>query len=78
MNLVSIVRRLNETERYLMRCRCSSCGALVVQARNSNGPQFCPKCRALFEVPEEKHVPPWILGIVTVLMGNLQILGYPG
>lgn len=57
--------------------RCPCCGASVVQAKNTTGPQFCHKCRALFKVAEEKHVPPWILGVVTVLLGNLQLLGFP-
>ena len=65
-------------ERYLMRCRCPSCGSFFDQAKNSTGPQYCLKCRTLFQTPEERRVPPWILGVVTVLLGNLQIWGFPG
>jgi len=57
-----------------MRFHCPHCGQLVVQARNEDGPNFCPKCRGLFEIPPERQMPPWILGVVVFLMGHLQVI----
>jgi hypothetical protein len=57
-----------------MRIHCPHCQAKVVQARNREGPNFCPKCRQLFAVPENPKMPPWILGVVVILMANLQIM----
>jgi hypothetical protein len=56
-----------------MTIQCTVCNALVLQAKNRDGPNFCPNCNSLF-VPVEKHVPPWILGVLVFLMGNLQVI----
>jgi hypothetical protein len=47
---------------------------LVVQDRNREGLNYCPACHQLFYVPPPPKVPPWILGAVTVLVGNLHVL----
>ena len=57
-----------------MRVHCPYCDERVVQARNLDGPNFCPKCQKLFYAPEEPKLPPWILGIVVILMANWQII----
>lgn len=35
---------------------------------------FCPQCFELFELPEVQKMPPWIFGVLVVLMVNLQIM----
>ncbi len=57
-----------------MRTNCPYCQALVVQAKNRDGPNFCPKCCCLFELPEELKVPFWIFGVLMFLMVNLQFI----
>jgi hypothetical protein len=57
-----------------MRVSCPYCTRRVVQAKNLDGPNFCPECRKLFYVPEEPKLPPWILGILVILVANWQIL----
>ena len=52
---------------------CSVCHAMFFQARNRDGPNFCPICHSLFQSIEKK-VPTWILGILVFLMGNLQFI----
>jgi hypothetical protein len=55
-----------------MRAYCPYCQAVVVQARNREGPNFCPACKRLFHVPEDRKLPPWILGVLNILVVNLQ------
>ena len=57
-----------------MHAHCPYCQGQVVQTRNHDGPNFCPECRKLFYVPEEPHVPSWILGVLVVLVANWQVL----
>ena len=57
-----------------MRVYCPYCNGLVAQAKNWDGPNFCPVCRKLFYVPEDPKMPPWILGVLVVLVGNWQIM----
>jgi hypothetical protein len=57
-----------------MRCRCPYCCHRFWQARNLEGAQFCRQCHRLFVAPPEAKVPPWILGVVVILMGNWQIM----
>ena len=57
-----------------MRTICSHCQALVVQAKNRDGPNFCPKCCCLFEVPEGQKVSSWIYGVLVFLVVNLQFV----
>ena len=57
-----------------MRFNCPHCGRRVTQARNWEGPNFCPKCLKLFYVPEEPKMPPWILGVLVILVANWQII----
>ena len=54
--------------------KCTHCGELVRQDRNQEGQSYCIKCGRLFLVPAEARVPPWIWGVVVVLMANWQIL----
>jgi hypothetical protein len=44
----------------------------LTQARNLDGPNYCPKCRKLFDAPPEPKMPPWILGVVVFLAANCQ------
>ena len=57
-----------------MHTQCPHCQALVVQTKNREGPNFCPHCHVLFRVPEPPKMPPWILGVLTVLVANWQII----
>ncbi len=57
-----------------MRTECPHCQALVVQTKNRDGPNFCPKCRCLFEVPEDRKVPSWVFGVLAFLLVNLQYI----
>jgi hypothetical protein len=57
-----------------MRVHCPYCDERVVQARNLDGPNFCPKCRKLFYVPEEPKTPSWIQGVLVILVANWQII----
>ncbi|MBN1396193.1 MAG: hypothetical protein JW959_14315 [Pirellulales bacterium] len=54
-----------------MRTSCPHCQALVVQARNRDGPNFCPNCHRLFEIEEDHQVPSWIYGVLLFLTINL-------
>ncbi len=45
-----------------------------MQTKNREGPNFCPHCQVLFRVPEPPKMPPWILGVLTVLVANWQII----
>jgi hypothetical protein len=47
---------------------------MVVQAKNRDGPNFCTKCSRLFYLPEDQKTPPWILGVLVILVANLQII----
>lgn len=58
-----------------MSTTCPHCDASVVQARNRDGPNFCPHCQRLFEIQEDHHVPRWVYGVMMVLVCNLQIIG---
>ncbi len=57
-----------------MRVECIYCKRLVIQAKNHDGPNYCPQCRHLFYVPEERQMPPWILGVLVILVANWQIV----
>jgi hypothetical protein len=57
-----------------MRPLCPYCNGHVMQAKNLDGPNFCPECRKLFYVPEDPQMPPWILGVLVVLAVNWQIM----
>jgi hypothetical protein len=59
-----------------MNAQCPYCNGHVKQVRNSDGPNFCPDCQKLFYVPEEPKMPPWILGVVVILMADWQIMSY--
>ena len=55
-----------------MRIPCPNCNTLVMQAKNLDGPNFCPNCQRLFYLPEPAKLPPWILGVLVVLTANWQ------
>ena len=57
-----------------MRVDCPYCKGHVIQAKNVDGPNFCPECQKLFYVPEEPKLPPWILGVLVILVANWQII----
>ena len=57
-----------------MRVQCPYCQKRVIQAKNRDGPNFCPECRELFYLPEDRQMPPWILGVLTILVANWQIM----
>ena len=47
---------------------------MVVQTKNRDGPNFCETCFCLFYAAEERRMPPWILGVLVILVANLQII----
>ena len=57
-----------------MRYPCPRCSELVVQTRNLEGPNFCPQCRTLFIMPTPPKMPPWILGVLVILVANWQTM----
>ena len=57
-----------------MRVYCPYCNGHVAQAKNLDGPNFCPQCRKLFYVPEEPQMPSWVFGVLVVLLGNWQLM----
>jgi hypothetical protein len=61
-------------ENASMRCICPQCANVLDQDRNTDGLNYCPNCRNLFLIAAPRPVPPWVLGVVTVLLMNWQIL----
>ncbi len=59
-----------------MRCLCPHCRRHFWQARNTEGALFCRQCHRLFVAPPEAKVPPWVLGVVVILMANWQIMAH--
>jgi hypothetical protein len=59
-----------------MRVPCPRCRCLVAQPKNKDGPNFCPNCYQLFYAPVEQKMPPWILGVLVILVANLQIVSW--
>ncbi len=57
-----------------MRCICPYCSKVTRQARNLSGPNFCPHCHGLFNIRPPEKIPPWILGVLVVMVANLQIM----
>ena len=57
-----------------MLCLCPKCSHDFQQLRNCEGLNYCPKCHNLFLAPPERQMPPWILGVLTVLVINWQII----
>jgi hypothetical protein len=55
-----------------MRVHCPHCNAKLMQAKNTDGPNFCYSCQKLFYVPEDRPVPSWILGVLVILVVNWQ------
>ncbi len=53
---------------------CPNCQCRVPQAKNKDGPNFCPVCLKLFYVEQVRRMPPWILGVVVFLVAHLQII----
>lgn len=47
---------------------------MIAQSENRDGPNFCPQCRKLFYLSDEPSTPPWILGVLVILLCNLQIM----
>jgi hypothetical protein len=65
---------LMQVGRCAMRCICPYCSQMVIQLKNLDGPNFCQYCGKLFFAPKPENVPPWVLGVVVVLMANWQIM----
>jgi hypothetical protein len=57
-----------------MRVECPQCKAMVVQTKNRDGPNFCDNCSHLFYVSDDRKTPSWILGVLVILVANLQIM----
>ncbi len=57
-----------------MRTKCPGCQAVVVQKKNRDGPNFCPNCRRLFYAYEDRIIPKWVVGILLILLANLELM----
>jgi len=57
-----------------MKCTCTHCGESVSQDRNVEGHNYCVHCGKLFLALPEPKVPPWVWGVVVVLLENWQIM----
>jgi hypothetical protein len=57
-----------------MAVSCPNCHQRIAQRRNQDGPNFCRMCGRLFYVPDEPRMPPWILGVLVILVANWQII----
>ncbi|MGD0898123.1 MAG: hypothetical protein ABR915_09835 [Thermoguttaceae bacterium] len=53
---------------------CPNCSEVVRQDRNVEGLNYCPHCRRLFFVPPPEKMPPWILGVLVILVANWQLM----
>ncbi|MFZ1932355.1 MAG: hypothetical protein WCB27_03120 [Thermoguttaceae bacterium] len=58
-----------------MPVQCPQCRTTVAQSKNRDGPNFCENCFCLFYAAEEPKMPPWVLGVLVILVANLQIIG---
>lgn len=56
-----------------MRCTCPNCAEVLIQNRSVRGLNYCTTCHQFFLVAPES-VPTWILGVLTVLVANWQML----
>jgi len=56
-----------------VRYSCPHCFATVKQAKNREGPNFCPHCQRLFSPLPEEPLPAWIWGVLVFLTANWQI-----
>ncbi len=59
-----------------MRVHCPYCNGRVKQSVNWDGPNFCPTCQKLFYASDAPKMPPWILGVLVVLVANWQLMTY--
>ena len=57
-----------------MRCLCPHCFEVVAEDKSGSGINFCPYCQTLFKAIK-KEMPPWILGVLVVVMANWQLGG---
>jgi hypothetical protein len=57
-----------------MRYNCPFCSWEIVSPDDTGSVGFCSNCRSLFRAPLPQQVPPWILGVLVVLVGNWQVL----
>ena len=57
-----------------MKLACTHCGELVSQDRNLEGLNYCTNCQKLFLMPPKPRMPPWIWGVLVVLVINCKIL----
>jgi len=56
-----------------MSVDCPYCSQRAAQAKNLDGPNFCPRCRKLFYVPEEPNLYPHLSGLEYLqLVGRLR------
>jgi hypothetical protein len=57
-----------------MRCHCPRCFQLVDKCAQPGGLQYCSNCRTLFLAAPPYLVPPWVLGVLTVVVAAWQII----
>ena len=49
---------------------CPRCFPVGTKTRSRSGLNSCEKCGSLFLGPPERSLPPWIFGILTILVAN--------
>lgn len=53
-----------------MASLCPRCAPLGTKVRNRSGLNCCEECGSLFLEPPERLLPPWILGVLAILVAN--------
>ena len=56
-----------------MIVQCPNCSHCVKQEKNRSGPNFCPSCRNLFEVPPPEPIKSWVWGVIVVMVVLMQM-----
>jgi hypothetical protein len=47
---------------------------LVNKGPNAQGLQYCTNCRTLFVAAPQRKTPPWIFGVLAILLAHWQII----
>ena len=55
----------------VMRVDCPHCSRTVMQFVDTSGPNVCPNCYRMFQLPLPKRLPSWIWCVLAVLAANL-------
>lgn len=59
-----------------MPCLCPRCSPLDIHVLSRSGLNCCEKCGSLYLGPPEKSLPPWVLGVLVILVTNYWLAVY--